>query len=155
MNGDGYTDFVFFGYANSPTGSSTGWQGGIGKINTNNTDTSAALNPQNWTYDVTTYGGLAEQPITAAVEAEQCLGTWYLYSGQGGTFSRWTTIPGPVRIFSWEYRSPATNTTIIAPASAPWTTVRLHVPICRRGPDINAAGSTAWMPRRDPFSRRD
>jgi type IV pilus assembly protein PilY1 len=86
VNGDGYTDFVFFGYANSPTGSTTGWQGGIGKINTNNTDTTAALNPQNWTYDVTTYGGLAEQPITAAVEAEQCFGTWYLYSGTGRYF---------------------------------------------------------------------
>ena len=42
VNGDGYTDFVFFGYSNPrpkrPTGS---WQGGIGKINTNNTNTDS------------------------------------------------------------------------------------------------------------------
>jgi type IV pilus assembly protein PilY1 len=86
VNGDGYTDFVFFGYANSPTGSTTGWQGGIGKVNTNNTDATAALSPQNWTYDVTTYSNIATLPITSAVTAEQCFGLWYLYAGTGRYF---------------------------------------------------------------------
>lgn len=85
VNGDGYTDFVFFGYSYSPTGSSTGWKGGIAKVNTNNTDATAAMNPKNWTYDVTTYSGITSNqlPITAAIAPEQCFGTWYLYAGTG------------------------------------------------------------------------
>ncbi len=86
VNGDGYTDFIFFGYSNSPTGSATGWQGGIGKINTNNSNATAALIPQNWTYDVTTYNRIAQLPITAQIAAEQCFGKWYLYAGTGRYF---------------------------------------------------------------------
>jgi type IV pilus assembly protein PilY1 len=86
INKDGYTDFVFFGYANSPTQSATGWQGGIAKINTNNTDPTAALSPQNWTYDVSTYSSIAQLPITTQVAAEQCFNMWYLYAGTGRYF---------------------------------------------------------------------
>jgi type IV pilus assembly protein PilY1 len=81
VNGDGYTDFVFFGYGNSPTGSSTGWQGGIGKIYTSNSD------PTTWGYDVTTYANIATLPITARIATEQCFNTWYLYAGTGRYFS--------------------------------------------------------------------
>jgi type IV pilus assembly protein PilY1 len=95
VNGDGYTDFVFFGYANSPTGSTTGWSGGIGKVNTNNTDPTAALNPANWTYDVTSYSSIATQPITSQVAAEQCFGTWYLYAGAGRYFFQLDNYIGP------------------------------------------------------------
>jgi hypothetical protein len=86
INGDGYTDFVFFGYGNSVSGSPTGWTGGIGKINTNNTDPAAAMNPANWTYDITTYANVATLPITARVSAEQCFNNWYLYAGTGRYF---------------------------------------------------------------------
>jgi hypothetical protein len=86
VNGDGYTDFVFFGYGNSPSGSSTGWQGGIGKVNTNNINATLALNPADWTYDVTTYANIATLPITARIATEQCFNTWYLYAGTGRYF---------------------------------------------------------------------
>jgi type IV pilus assembly protein PilY1 len=86
VNGDGYTDFVFFGYGNSPNGSSTGWQGGIGKVNTNNINATLALNPADWTYDVTTYANIATLPITARIATEQCFNTWYLYAGTGRYF---------------------------------------------------------------------
>jgi len=95
VNGDGYTDFVFFGYANSPAGSATGWQGGIGKVNTNNSDASAALIPQNWTYDISTYSNIAQLPITAQIAAEQCFGTWYLYAGTGRYFFPLDSYYGP------------------------------------------------------------
>ncbi len=81
VNGDGYTDFVFFGYGNSPSGSSTGWQGGVGKIYTSNNDPGA------WGYDATTYANIATLPITARIATEQCFNTWYLYAGSGRYFS--------------------------------------------------------------------
>jgi type IV pilus assembly protein PilY1 len=93
VNGDGYTEFVLFGWANTPTGSTTGWQGGIGKIYTNktdstgvNTDAVGALDPSNWIYDLTTYSGVVALPVTSKVAAEQCFDTWYLYSGTGRYF---------------------------------------------------------------------
>jgi len=95
VNSDGYTDFVFFGYSNSPNGTSTGWQGGLGKVNTNNTDPTAALNPGNWTYDITTYSQIAQLPITAQIAAEQCFNSWYLYAGTGRYFFPQDNYDGP------------------------------------------------------------
>ena len=87
VNADGYTDFVFFGYANSANGTSTDWTGGIGKVNTNNTDTTLALSPANWTYDITTYANIATLPVTARVATMPCFNTNYLYAGTGRYFS--------------------------------------------------------------------
>jgi type IV pilus assembly protein PilY1 len=88
VNADGYTDFVFFGYANSANGTSTDWTGGLAKINTNNTNPNLATNPANWTYDITTYANIATLPITAKVATMQCFNnTWYLYAGTGRYFS--------------------------------------------------------------------
>ena len=87
VNGDGYTDFVFFGYANSTNGTSTDWTGGLAKVNTNNTSPSSALNPANWTYDITTYANIATLPITSKIAAMQCFNTWYLYGGTGRYFT--------------------------------------------------------------------
>jgi len=83
VDGNGSTDFVFFGYvANSITGSPKG--GGIGKINTNGTNIAA------WTYDLSTYSSAniaqLNLPITAQVATEQCFGSWYLYAGTGRYF---------------------------------------------------------------------
>ncbi len=93
VNGDGYTDFVFFGYAGSPTGSASGWQGGIGKIYTSATTTDltteqVATDPSNWDYDMTSYANIAptSQPITSKVATEQCFNTTYLYAGTGRYF---------------------------------------------------------------------
>ncbi len=86
VNGDGYTDFVLFGYGNSQSGNANGWQGGLGKINTNNTDPSLAMDPANWTYDITTYANIATLPITARVTTEQCFNSLYLYAGTGRYF---------------------------------------------------------------------
>jgi hypothetical protein len=88
VNADGYTDFVFFGYANSANGTSTDWTGGIAKINTNNTNPNLATNPADWTYDITTYANIATLPITSKVATMQCFNnTWYLYAGTGRYFS--------------------------------------------------------------------
>ena len=104
VNSDGYTDFVLFGYANSPTGSGTGWQGGLGKIFTSKTKTDSngnieidytATDPSNWTYDVTTYAGEVIQPITASVATEKCFNTLYLYSGTGRYFFPLDNYSGP------------------------------------------------------------
>src|SRR5208283_1486202 len=75
-----------FGYGNSTSGNATGWEGGLGKINTNNTDHTLALDPANWTYDITAYAGIATLPITAKVTAEQCFNSLYLYTGTGRYF---------------------------------------------------------------------
>ncbi len=95
VDGDGYTDYVLFGYAGSPNGSTTGWQGGIGKIYTSVVTTSngqsainyaSSLLPQNWNYDTASYSNIATLPITSKVESEQCFGTPYLYAGTGRYF---------------------------------------------------------------------
>jgi hypothetical protein len=94
VNEDGYTDFVVFGYSSGQSGSTTGWTGGLGKIYTGKATTTdpvvtageAAMDPQNWDYDVTTYAGLATLPITAKVQSEQCFNTWYLFAGTGRYF---------------------------------------------------------------------
>ncbi|MGA3113821.1 MAG: hypothetical protein ABSF90_05230 [Syntrophobacteraceae bacterium] len=87
VNGDGYTDFVLFGYGNSVSGSPTGWTGGIGKVNTNNTDASDALEPADWTWDITTYANVATLPVTGRIAAEQCFNNgWYLFAGTGRYF---------------------------------------------------------------------
>jgi hypothetical protein len=86
VNADGYTDFVFFGYGSSPNGKTANWQGGIAKINTNNSNATLAMSPSNWTWDVSTYNNIAQLPITAQVATEQCFGNWYLYTGSGRYF---------------------------------------------------------------------
>ena len=45
VNGDGYTDFVFFGYANSPTGSRPAGREASGKSTPTTPIPTAALNP--------------------------------------------------------------------------------------------------------------
>ena len=87
VNADGFTDFVFFGYANSDNGTSTDWTGGLAKVNTNNTNLTDALNPADWTWDITTYANIAKLPITATVAPMQCYNNWYLYAGTGRYFS--------------------------------------------------------------------
>jgi len=97
VNGDGYTDFVFFGYENSLNGASTDYTGGIGKVFTSAVTTNSegqpaidysnSLNPANWTYDITTYADIATLPITARIATELCFSTWYLYAGTGRYFS--------------------------------------------------------------------
>ncbi len=98
VNSDGYTDFVFFGYGNSPTGSPTGWQGGIGKIFTSKTkiDVNGLLtidytttDPSSWhpgNWDVTTYSRHSHTAHNRQVATEQCFNNWYLYSGTGRYF---------------------------------------------------------------------
>jgi type IV pilus assembly protein PilY1 len=88
LNGDIYTDFVFFGYANAPNGATTSgaWQGGIGVVNTNNTDPTSVLNPQNWNWDVTTYDQIAQLPITSQIATGQCFNQTYLFAGTGRYF---------------------------------------------------------------------
>ncbi len=86
VNSDGYTDFVFFGYGYSSSGNTGDWKGGVGKINTNNTDSALALDAADWTYDVQTYANIAQLPITAKVEAMKCFNTLYLYAGTGRYF---------------------------------------------------------------------
>ncbi|MDA8305643.1 MAG: hypothetical protein M0Z81_02275 [Deltaproteobacteria bacterium] len=90
---NGYTDFVFFGYEYAPDGKTGSWKGGIAKVWTGNTDPSAALDPSQWTWDVTTYANLAQLPITAQVATETCFNNpttgmpqWYLYAGTGRYF---------------------------------------------------------------------
>ncbi|MGA2936672.1 MAG: hypothetical protein ABSF52_06170 [Syntrophobacteraceae bacterium] len=80
VDGDGYTDYVFFGYGNSAGGSATGWTGGIGKVFT------GSSNPATWTYDITTYSSIARMPVTARITAAQCFNNWYLYAGTGRYF---------------------------------------------------------------------
>ncbi len=93
VDGDGYTDYVFFGYSSSPNGQTGSWQGGIGVVNTNNTDPSAALDPASWTWDVSTYANIAQLPITSQVATMQCFTNPltgqpanYLFAGTGRYF---------------------------------------------------------------------
>ncbi|MCE5333992.1 MAG: hypothetical protein LLG06_05330, partial [Desulfobacteraceae bacterium] len=86
VNGDNYTDFVFFGYGYSASGNTGDWKGGIAKINTNNSDAALALLPTNWTYDVSTYANIAQLPITAKVEVSTCFNQLYIYAGTGRYF---------------------------------------------------------------------
>jgi type IV pilus assembly protein PilY1 len=86
VNGDPYTDFVFFGYSSAPNGATGSWQGGIGVVNTNYTDPTDALNPQNWNWDLTTYSNIAQLPVTAQIGTGQCFNQTYLFAGTGRYF---------------------------------------------------------------------
>jgi type IV pilus assembly protein PilY1 len=107
VNGDGYTDFVFFGYSSdSSIGNVSGWSGGIGVVTTNSvctpqtsgscySDPNAALDPSNWIYDTSTFSNLAQLPITSQIGTEQCFGSWYLYAGTGRYFFPLDNYTGP------------------------------------------------------------
>lgn len=83
MNEDGYTDFVFFGFAYSP--SSGNWKGGIAKVWTGD-KTPPNNEPRSWDFDAQLYFNAAQQPITAKVEFDKCFDRWYLYAGSGRFF---------------------------------------------------------------------
>jgi type IV pilus assembly protein PilY1 len=72
VNGDTYTDYVLFGYAAAPNGKTGSWTGGIGVVNTNNKNPSLAMDPSNWTYDISTFSHIPQLPITARVATMQC-----------------------------------------------------------------------------------
>ncbi len=83
---DGYTDFVFVGYARRD-GDMNNWKGGLLKI-----DVRDSI-PSNWT--TTSYFTDAQSPITAKVEIGKCFGRDYIYFGTGRWFYKAdNSLPG-------------------------------------------------------------
>ncbi len=90
INGDGYTDYLVFGYTRQD-GTGTNYKGGLivlaGDVNGNklyplNSDVS------NWKIKNITALGIDIPPVTSKVEFMKCFDKWYMYFGSGRWFKK-------------------------------------------------------------------
>ncbi len=86
INGDGNTDFVFFGESDTPSGKLSGLKGGVIRVYLDHDD------PGNWDF-TEGFLNLAQQPITAKVETAKCFNRWYLFLGSGRYFTASDAYP--------------------------------------------------------------
>ena len=84
LQGDTSTDYVFFGYGYQT--SAQGWKGGVGVVNTNNSDPSLATDPAHWTWDVSHFSNIAQLPITSQIQTMKCFNQYFLFGGTGRYF---------------------------------------------------------------------
>lgn len=85
-DGDGNTDFVFFGESDTPSGKLSALKGGVVRLYINADD------PEDWEFTIP-FLNLAKQPITAKVEVAKCFDQWYLYLGSGRYFTTADNYP--------------------------------------------------------------
>jgi type IV pilus assembly protein PilY1 len=86
INGDGNTDFVFFGESDTPSGKLSALKGGVVRLYIDDD------NPANWDFTIP-FLNLAKQPITAKIEAAKCFDKWYLFLGSGRYFTTADNYP--------------------------------------------------------------
>ncbi|ADU97111.1 hypothetical protein Theam_1147 [Thermovibrio ammonificans HB-1] len=110
VNGDGSTDYVFFGYARKD-GDMKNWKGGIVMADVRDP------NPLNWKFY--TYLDDAIPPVTARIKAAKCFSRYYIYFGTGRWFYKTDNVlPGQAnRLYGLSLSCNGDSCTVVTDAS--------------------------------------
>ena len=161
VNVDGYTDFVFFGYSNSPNREPHRLaRGASGKSIPTTPIATAPWTPRTGPMTLHPTANIATLPITARVATEQCFGTWYLYAGTGRYFFAQDNYGGPsgstglnsimgIPFTCDQFNNSCTSIASLNDSSTACTNLQ------QRRPWVRPAGCTRWMMRRGPISGKE